>query len=199
MKIAKRRITRFQFEAAKNSKYFENKRRKDVYQSTSKFQQAFKNWFDEARHRIAIPLSIRQKSARFIKLSFDHYPAALEVWITPGDISVAVIWHGMRVDLLVSIDMVIPVYHLGPYGKGVIICDACAENEHQIQYATLNQFWVEHLFEDFAQWVNETLAPAAWLSIHKVEGGSWAKLHKELPVQKDTTLCILALPQRTIP
>ncbi len=192
MKITRRQITRTQFEAARFSYCGKRDHRNDVYESTAKFQKTFKEWYKKERHQIAILLTIRQKNKKFIQLSFDNYPAAIDACITLGDISVAVTWNGLCIDYLISMDLYKPSYR-----KNTIICRSCLNGQHQ--YATLNQFWMEHIFEDFARWVNETLAPAAWLGIYATEddGITWAKLHKKLPERGDSTVCILELPLDT--
>lgn len=194
MRLSRRRITREQYDAAwwRKSRYkSQYPKRKSVYESVPVFQAAFKEWLAQARHRLVVPVRIRQRSSRALVLSFVNYPANLSVWVTPPEISVAVTWQGEFIDFLSCYDLVAPVEH-----EGCILCEFCVP-QAVVRYPTLREFWVAHSFEPLADWINEKLSPAGWLGIYRSLGGStWARLYTQQPESSDDALCILPLPRK---
>jgi len=155
-----------------------------VYESVPLFQRTFKEWLHEANSSIGAPLEIAGRFRRYINLSFIGYPSCISVSVRPSEISVWVEWQGEYVDMLLDLDLSIPVR-----SNGTIFCEMCLP-EHVVHYFTLTDYWRGHQFERFAQWVNERLLPARWLVIYR----NYARLHADRPDSDSDLLALIELP-----
>lgn len=100
----------------------------------------------------------------------------------------AAIWQGEYIDLVVSLDMNVPIQDK----LGNIVCKFCDTNERP-SYATLEDFWVHENFGRFLRWMKEHFGPAKWLGMYRTGGSSWAELTLDKPIGEDSCLALIAL------
>lgn len=58
-------------------------------------------------------------------------------------------------------------------------CRLCLP-EYRQYYHSREALWMEHCFENFLQWCNETLAPANWLALYDYDGMTEARLLQDI-------------------
>ena len=105
--------------------------------------------------------------------SFAGLTRAIEVTLT-HEIGIHAMHDGEWWDALIF-------FEASPTKKpGGYVCEYCLP-EYEVFYASRKDLWVDHMFEPFLAWVNETLSGMHWLSLCKTEcgGARWADLHAE--------------------
>lgn len=144
-----------------------------------KLQRYFLNWLEVNHARLAIPLTLESRTDRQVTLNFEGITRALEITLT-HEIGVHAMKNAEWWDALLFFEAW-PVKTDQGY-----ICRWC-KPEYIRPYPTRKALWVDHLFEPFLDWVNETLNQMEWLSLSQTDCGGvrWAELHKERHVSED--------------
>ena len=131
----------------------------------------FLRWLDEARQRFTVPPRVARLTDRWIEVRFPGLFQGLggifNRWL---GIDVFVEWNGDCWDLIADFNV---VEQRTSKGYSCLLCPP----EDRKLHSTREQLWVEHAFEPFLDWSNETLAPARWLALHgEPEHATWVEL-----------------------
>jgi len=123
--------------------------------------------------RLSVPLAFESRTDRVMTFSFAGLTRALEVTLT-HEIGIHAMHGSEWWDALIF-------FEASPMKKPEgYICEDCLP-EHAVLYPSRKDLWVDHMFEPFLVWVNETLSGMHWLSLSQTDcgGGRWADLHAE--------------------
>ena len=149
-----------------------------------RIQRAFVRWLQENRHRFDVQIQLVRITDKGITLRFPQQPDILSVWISRWSLSVCVDWLGETWDMLISLDAA-PVS--SPTGYRCTFCENGSKT-----WPSREALWRDHLFEPFLEWVNQRLAPATWLRLHRMEAGgsSWATYGNQQNPHSDVTYLV---------
>lgn len=128
-------------------------------------QRAFLGWFEINRMRFAIQPLIVRRTDRRLTLSFTGITPLISAFLSDENIHVVVDLDGTRMDTLFSSDMFL---RRDRHGYFCALCDGQSSENHLSREA----LWIEHVFESFLRWVNDTLAPTKWLRLLNVDHGT---------------------------
>jgi hypothetical protein len=139
----------------------------------SSVQREFLAWYRQNERRFAIPLHFLTSSRRQLDFNFAGITSVVSANLLEGEIIVFAEFEGQLFDILVDIEAC-PLHT--PKGYVCTLCDSTSSN----LYRTRTEFWHQHLFELFLDWVNGKLAPSHWIQLGKIKGGgaTWAELVK---------------------
>lgn len=136
-----------------------------------RLQRAFLDWLRANRRRFAVTPRIHARTDRWIRITFDGITPMIAAYVGRdgiGDgIGVDVERGGEWFDRLADLDVALRRRRDGYF------CAMCETAERKC-FPTREALWVDHLFEPFLGWVNERLAPARWLRLVTVGGGTRA-------------------------
>jgi hypothetical protein len=137
-----------------------------------RFQRVFLTWLEELRERLAVPVTVLDRSSDMLDLDFGDAAPMLGVSISSDEIMVSAEWKGDCVDLL--FDAEVEVSRV----PGGYVCGLCEPEKREV-FPTRDALWRDHLFEPFLRWVNENLAPARFLGLWRWGGMTAATLLDE--------------------
>lgn len=124
-----------------------------------KFQRAFFRWFEINHSRFSIPVRLKPLKGAMVKIEFKNHPECLTITANESNLGVWIYWDGEPWDGLLELD-VSPVKTRD--GDG-FCCRLCLD--HAKKWSTLEELWVDHLFEPFLKWVNKDFANAKSLRL----------------------------------
>lgn len=135
----------------------------------SRIHRCFIEWLETARPRLAIQPRLTARKNGVLAFSFDGITEAINAGLSIGSLNICVYWNDDFWDYLYSEDISVGRRH------GLYECLLC-QPEQRTPYATREALWVEHVFEFFAEWINERLDPATHLAIYGIGGIRDARL-----------------------
>ena len=159
-------------------------------------QRCFAEWHDADAGRFLVPVRRGEPTQRSLRLDFPALGLedALYAALLDSEITVYACAEGEVWDLLVSLDLVVPERVEGGWACRHCVGRGPYTGITPKLYASREDVWRYHLFEEFLAWVNSKLARADTLAFYRFgEGGTSACL---LPVDgrvRDTP------PARTFP
>lgn len=119
-----------------------------------RFHREFFKWFEENRHRFAVPVILLMRRERGLKLGFVGVSPAIHASLGRHDgtacLEVGIKWDGRIWGFPFS--LCTPDYH-----------SSIARKPNQDRAA----LWKEFLFEPFLEWVNGSLAPAICIGLFR--------------------------------
>ena len=144
-----------------------------------RLQRYFLEWLALNNVRLAYPLILRSRTERVMTFTFEGITPSLEITLT-HEIGVHAMKNGEWWDALLFFEAW-PVKTKEGY-----ICGYCKPGYIR-PYSTRKDLWLDHMFEPFLLWVNQTLPKMQWLSLSQTEcgGARWAELHPEYQTPKD--------------
>lgn len=128
-------------------------------------QRAFLRWFEINRMRFAILPRIVRRIDHRLTLSFTGITPLISAFLSDENIHAVVEIDGTRMDTLFSSDLFLKRDRNGYF---CTLCDWQSAENH----LSRESLWIEHVFESFLRWVNDTLAPAQWLRVLNVDHGA---------------------------
>ena len=152
---------------------------------TSAIQRCYVEWHDANADRFLVPVRRGEGTPRSLRLDFPALGLGdnLHAVLLDSEITVYACAEGEVWDLLVSLDGVVP-----GRAEGGWVCRECVRGVPYTgitpkRYASREDLWRDHLFEEFLAWVNGKLARADALAFYRFgRGGTSAYL---LPVDGD--------------
>ena len=155
----------------------------------SDLQGAFITWHATNKDRFLIPVSVKMRHDRSLTILLHGVNPIIKISLDDRDLVAATELQGRCIDLLFSFESC-PTKLAG----GRYCCELCTDEPQRV-FESLEDLWIDHLFEPFLEWVNETLVPSPWLSLNDVGGATYAKLLQENPttelVQTDDSFSIV--------
>jgi hypothetical protein len=136
-------------------------------------QHAFLAWFEEARSRLAIAISIGRSTPEVTEFTFAlANPVLIGSLATCGDLVISADWEGVCWDFLFSEEVRPEKSH------GGVVCAVCERESKHRTFPTLEALWLDHLFRPLEDWINTKLAVAQAVPLYRTDHGgtTWARL-----------------------
>ena len=155
----------------------------------TEIQEAFIAWLATNKNRFIIPCSAGIRDDYSLIILLQDVNPIIQISLNDRDLVAATEWQGKCIDFLFSFESCPTELADGSY-----YCELCAEDPPRV-FATLEELWINDLFEPFLIWVNEKLVPSPWLSLNYIGRSTYAMLLQENPTtelaQTDDSFCIV--------
>ena len=138
-------------------------------------QGAFITWLANNKSRFLVPTSVGRRDDQSLDILLQGVNPIIQVSLNDGELVAATEWQGKCIDFLFSFES-----YPTKLADGSYYCEHCTDEARRV-FASLEDLWVDHLFEPFLVWVNEKLVPSPWLSLNDLGGLTYAKLLQEKP------------------
>lgn len=150
----------------------------------------FIRWYSQHANEFGMPLKYLKRTDTALDMSFEGLNDLLVISLYANN-------NEIGVHLELNDDWVNSLILFESYPKKVTdgyICSLCLPEAKKL-FASREAIWLDHLYEPFLTWVNETLIPAQWLIIQgKLSKDDWSTVNivKKLPAKTllttDTTI-----------
>ncbi|MEQ1603132.1 MAG: hypothetical protein ABL885_15355 [Methylophilaceae bacterium] len=137
-------------------------------------QRAFLAWYN--KHQAQFPQSLQYTGRKddYLEFSIVGLHPAIGIKLS-WELAVYIEWQGEFWDYLNSFEAV-PRYSSS---GGYYYCELC-DSEERKPFLNREVLWEGHVFNPFLKWLHDTLLPAKWLCLYRLEDGcTWAKLLTE--------------------
>lgn len=142
----------------------------DAEVSPAALKASFLRWLEHAKDTLTIQIVIHEVTADSISFGFEGCTPVLRGWVADRggnnsaemliDANYNGVWDGLWWP-----DSVQPVRR--PSGW---VCATCENEGHPVLFESAEAIWRDHLFDPLLKWVNETLAPAAYIAFSDDNG-----------------------------
>jgi hypothetical protein len=135
-------------------------------------QRAFLAWYNKYQPQFPQPIQYSERRDDYLEFSIVGLHPAIGIKLS-WDLAVYIEWQGEFWDYLNSFEAV-PQHIIGGY-----YCRLCDSEERKL-FPNREAMWEDHVFNPFLKWLDDTLLPAKWLCLYRLEDGcTWGKLLAE--------------------
>ena len=156
-----------------------------------KVHRIFLRWLKANRSRFVLkPHVLPRQTDRYLEFAFVDIPGAINCSLNRrSGISIAVLYRGECWDMFGDFDVAEERTDMG------WMCRLDSPEMRQY-WQTRERLWIEHCFERFIVWCNDTLAQAHWLVLYQINGTTWAELLlDETDNDLEHRIAVLPLPK----
>ena len=138
-------------------------------------QGAFIAWLATNKNRFLVPVSVGTRTTHSLDILLGGVNPIIQISLNDRDLVAATEWQGRCIDFLFSFESCPAQLANGRY-----CCELCTDEPQRV-FESLEDLWIDHIFEPFLVWVNEKLVPSPWLSLNDLGGATYAMLLQEKP------------------
>ena len=134
-----------------------------------RFFRRFQSWYRANQTRFKFPLFLARKRDDLIELGIGNLPADKITYYlryAGSDFqagALSLVWDGEEIDELKSLESY-PQRNAAGY--------SCSQCQAPVIFWTLEELWVDHIFQPLLKLVNETIAPSKGIAFFRLNSGS---------------------------